>query len=70
MIVICLINKVGAQQVLKTGIRITVRGIAISVDYIQNFRGAESGCGPGQVDGKVRVIGHTAPVMESGRKHV
>ena len=61
---------VPVMQVWKTGIRITLRGIAISVDYIQNFRGAESGRGPGEVDGKVRVIGPAAPVMESGGKHV
>ena len=30
----------------------------------------ESGRGPGEVDGKVRVIGDAAPVMESGGKHV
>ena len=35
-----------------------------------NFRGAENGRGPGEVDGKVRVIGPAAPVMESGRKDV
>ena len=54
------------RQVWKTGIRITLRGIAISVDYILNFRGVESDHGPGDVDGNVRVIGPAAPVMESG----
>ena len=47
-------------QVWKTGIRINERGIVISVNYIQNFRDAEGGRGPGEVDREVRVIGPTA----------
>ena len=45
---------------------------AISADYIKNFVGMENGHGPGEVDGKVRVmvIGLAALVMESGGKHV
>ena len=62
----------GLSLVWKTGIRITLRGIAISADYISNFRGADCGHGLGEVGGKVRVtvIGPTTPVMESGGKHV
>ena len=35
---------------LKTGIRITLRGTAISTDYLYNFRATECGPGPAEVD--------------------
>ena len=63
------LEQIPSNQVWKNGI-ITLRGIAISADYIENFRGAESGHRPVEVDGKVRVIGPAAPVMERGGKHV
>ena len=64
------LGQIPSNQVWKSGIRVTLRGIAISADYIENFRGAESGQRPVEVDGKVRVIGPAAPVMERGGKHV
>ena len=36
----------------KTGIRITLRGTAISADYLYNFRSTECGSRPAEVDGK------------------
>ena len=44
----------------KTGIRITLRGTAISADYLYNFRATECGPGPAEVDGK-GVIGPASP---------
>ena len=44
----------------KTGIRITLRGTAISADYLYNFRATERGPGPAEVDGK-GVIGPAPP---------
>ena len=44
----------------KTGIRITLRGTAISADYLYNFRAMECGPGPAEVDGK-GVIGPAPP---------
>ena len=47
---------------------ITLRGLAISTDYIYNFRGAESGRGPGEGNRKVRVIGPATPGHEMWQK--
>ena len=44
----------------KTGIRITLRGTAISVDYLYNFRATECGPGPAEVNGE-GVIGPAPP---------
>ena len=54
----------------KTGISISLRGIASSADYIESFRVTENGPGPGEVHGKGSVIGPAPPVIESGGKHV
>ena len=58
----------------KTGISISLRGIAISAENIQNFRAAEVGHGPAEVNGKVRVISPAPPrsskVTESMYKYL
>ena len=58
----------GYGPVLKTGIIITVRGIAISAYYISKFKGAEIGPGPGEVDGIGRIIGPAPPTHRKWRK--
>ena len=53
--------KADLSPLWKTGISISLRGIAISAENILNFRAAEVGPGPAEVNGKVRVISPAPP---------